>query len=215
MRLNASPARRRDERSHCIARILPAMGERQRGTDDVVAELAAKAAVAAGKDAATRAARGLLGDDDAGKTDATSKARKWKLIAGAVLALCVVLGLIGLVLNYWLWFLAAGVIGLAGLFGYWRLRAKLAARREAKGLPETAVDASAAKAMASAESVAKPAARRVDAEGAADAERRAEAAREARRLEAERDARARAEAEATREQEVDDELAAMKARLGK
>ncbi len=191
------------------------MGERQRGTDDVVAELAAKAAVAAGKDAATKAARGLLGDE--AKDEAGRRARKWKLVAGLVLALCVVLGLIGLVLNYWLWFLGAGVLGLAGLFGYWRLRAKLAARREAKGIPEAAVEASAGatRAMASAEGVAKPAARRVDAEGAADAERRAEAAREARRLEAERDARARAEAEATREQEVDDELAAMKARLGK
>lgn len=191
------------------------MGDRQRGTDDVVAELAAKAAVAAGKDAAAKAARGLLGDE--AKDEAGRRARTWKIVAGLVLALCVVLGLIGLVLNYWLWFLAAGVLGLAGLFGYWRLRAKLAARREAKGLSAGAIEASAAavKVVEGAERVAKPAARRVDAEGAADAALRAEAAREARRLETERDARARAEAEATREQEVDDELAAMKARLGK
>jgi hypothetical protein len=200
-----------------LGRTLQPMSDPVRRANDAAAELVAKAAVSAGRDAASRAARQLIGDDEADASEATTKSRKWKIIAAVVLALCLVLGLIGLVLNYWLWFLAAGVLGLAGLFGYWRLRAKLAARREAKGIPEAAVEASAgaARAMASAEGVAKPAARRVDAEGAAEAERRAEAAREARRLEAERDARARAEAEATREQEVDDELAAMKARLGK
>jgi hypothetical protein len=190
------------------------MGDRDRGTDDVVAELAAKAAVAAGKDAASRAARGLLGDADADRSEASSSSRKWKLIAGAVLALCVVLGLIGLVLNYWLWFLAAGVFGLAGLFGYWRLRSRLAARREARGLAQPGVVATT-KAVASAELAAKGPLGRAEPVDDADTRSRAQAEREARRIEAKRDARARAEAEAVKEQEVDEELAELKARLGK
>jgi hypothetical protein len=179
-----------------------------RRANDAAAELVAKAAVSAGKDAASRAARRLVGDDEADESEGTSKARKWKLIAALVLALCLVLGLIGLVLNYWLWFLAAGVLGLAGLFGYWRLRSRLEARREAKGLGQATVEAKVAV-------EAKPARLRAEPVDEAESQRRAQAEREARRLDVERDARARAEAEAAKEQEVDEELAELKARLGK
>jgi hypothetical protein len=159
-----------------------------------------KAVIAVGRDAAKRAVDGLLSGDDASvpepeKAEA-SKSKRWKLIAMGVLGLFLVVGLIGLLLSYWYWFLGAGVLGVAGLIGYSRLRSRIAKR----SLPKEA---------AKDEDVAAPPVR---ISKAADPEPVRPSAEE-RRAEVESRARALAEAQAVREQEVDEELAAMKARL--
>lgn len=150
--------------------------------DDPLEALAAKAAARAGKDAAERAVAGLRGEENEG--------RRWRLVVYAVLGLCLVLGVVGFVLSYWMYFLGAGVLGALAVLGYWRLKARLAASRE----PEAA--AAPAKA---------PERVRVEPEVAAPAP------------EPQVDARARAqalaEARAADAQAVEDELAAMKARL--
>ncbi len=167
-------------------------------------EATAKAALAAGKDAAKRAVDELLTGEQAkvekAEDAAPSKGRRYKTIALVVLALCLVVGLIGLLLSYWYWFLAAGVVGLAGLIGYSRLKSRLA---KAKPSDDRKVEPAAEKAPALERTRTPP-----DAEAV-------RAALEAKRAEAAARQRALAEAEAMREQEVDEELAAMKARLKK
>ncbi len=159
-----------------------------------------QAAIAVGRDAAKRAVDELLSGDDASvpqteKAEA-SKSRRWKLIAMGVLGLFLVVGLIGLLLSYWYWFLGAGVLGVAGLVGYSRLKSRIAKRSLPKEEPKV-------------EAIAAPSVR---VSKVADAEP-APSSAEARRAEVESRARALAEAQAVREQEVDEELAAMKARL--
>src|SRR5436190_12003026 len=93
-------------------------------------DAATVALLAAGKDAAKRAALDLLSTDEerAAKQaeDArASKQRRWKLLGGGVLVLCVIIGVIGMLVSYWQWFLLAGVLGLGGMFGWWRLRKRL------------------------------------------------------------------------------------------
>jgi len=148
-------------------------------------EAAAKAVVAAGKDAAKQAARELL--SPAGQDAEAGKKRRTKIIVMAVLGLCVLVGVVGVALSYWHWFLLIGMLGLGGLYARWRWQRRRAAKLEAPAKLE------AAEPRAAEARVAK----RVQA-----VERDPEA-----------EARARAEAAAADEAAVEDELAAMKARL--
>lgn len=164
-------------------------------------EAATKAALSVGRDAAKRAVHQLLDGEppaDPPKSGAP-KARRWKLLAGVLLGLCLLIGLVGMVLNYWVWFLGAGVLGFAGLYGWWKLRSRLGAAK--LGTP------AAAKAPSLPE---RPERARVAAESEATAPTPAE-----RRAAADARARALAEAHASEEQQVEDELAALKARLKK
>ena len=92
------------------------MVDLERETDD----LAARATLAAGKDAAKRFA--------------ASKSRRNKLIAYGIFGLLIVLGVLGLVASYWHWFLLLAALGLVGLYGWHRIRKRLAS----KGKPEQA-----------------------------------------------------------------------------
>lgn len=165
------------------------MADRNKLAEDA----ATQALLAAGKDAAKRAAFDLLSsDEDRAAAEAerarASKQRRWKLIAGAVLALFVVIGVVGMLVSYWPWFLLAGVLGFAGMFGWWRVKRRLAARRS-KEPERIEVAPSANEPRASAEALRR------------EAESR------------QREARAVAEAEASDEQAVEDELEALKARV--
>lgn len=168
-----------------------------------------RAAIAAGKDAAKRALDDIiLSDEEKAKRETekaeVQKSRRWKYIALGVLGLCLVVGVIGLVLSYWQYFLLAGLLGAGALYGWWRFRKSRSAAKEAK---EAAVEAAAKPAAIKAK--AEPV--RVVEEPEVDlAAQRAAAAQEAReRAEAQREARAEAE------RQIDDELAEMKARLKK
>ncbi len=153
------------------------------------------AVLAAGKDAAKRAARDLLGEDEeaeskeAEKPEA-SKNRRTKLIVLAVLTLFVVIGVLGLLMSYWHWFLLAGLLGLGGFYARWRWRRRKAAKLEQKETPEVKT-------------------RVAEIEPAQEESGRSEAEMLA------RDAHARAEALAAEEAALDDELASLKARLNK
>lgn len=165
-------------------------------------EAATKAALSVGRDAAKRAVHQLL-DGDASASEAPKsgapKARRWKLLAGVLLGLCLFVGVVGMVLNYWVWFLGAGVLGFAGLYGWWKLRARLGAAK-LSAPPE-------------AKATALPTRSR-GVRVATDPETTAPTPAE-RRAEVEARARALAEARATEEQQVEDELAALKARIKK
>lgn len=169
-----------------------------------------RAALSAGKDAAKRAERAvgsLLADEEApAKDESEKKSRNYKIIAVVVLGLFAVIGIVGLLLSYWYWFLVAGVVGLAGLIGYSRLKSRLGKAKASKQVASREVAASDA-----AEPALEPAR---TARVAIDDEPKKPSQAELRAA-AEAKAKAIAEAEAIREQEVDDELAAMKARLKK
>ncbi len=174
---------------------------------DLDKEILARAALAAGKDAAKRKLDEVLGDEapekDAPKDEKSSKSRRWKIAIIAVLVLALGIGLVGLMISYWQWFLAAGVVGLAALYGYYRWRRR-------KRDTETEAEAEAPARAAKEEPKARVAPLEDQDEVALRALEREKAARErARQAEAAREARAQME------QEVDDELAAMKARLKK
>jgi hypothetical protein len=174
---------------------------------DLDKEILARAALAAGKDAAKRKLDEVLGDEapekGAPKDEKSSKSRRWKIAIIAVLVLALGIGLVGLMISYWQWFLAAGVVGLATLYGYYRWRRR---KRDTKTEAEAEAPARAAK----EEPKARVAPLEDQDEVALRALEREKAARErARQAEAAREARAQVE------QEVDDELAAMKARLKK
>jgi hypothetical protein len=167
-----------------------------------------RAAIAAGKDAAKRALDDIiLSDDEKAKRETekaeVQKSRRWKYIALAVLGLCLVVGVIGLVLSYWQYFLLAGVLGVGALYGWWRFRKSRAATVEAKVETTEAPPAVAAKTSAEPVRVAKE----PEVDAAAERAAAAQAARE--RAEVQREARAEAE------RQIDDELAQMKARLKK
>jgi hypothetical protein len=168
-----------------------------------------KAAIAAGKDAAKRALDDfILSDDEKAKRDTATvevkKSRRWKYIGLGVLALCLLAGVLGLlmaVMSYWPYFLMAGVLGAAGVYGWWRFR-------KSRGAPKDPIDSAEAPAI-QAKVKADPV-RVVEGLEVDVAAQRAAAAREAReRAEAQREARAEAE------RQIDDELAQMKAKLKK
>jgi len=179
---------------------------------DLKDEIAARAVVSAGKEAAKRALDEILppekdaaGSEEKGKE---SSSRRWWIIAGVIAAVLIVVGVIGLVLTYWKWFLLAGVLGLGALYGYYRARSRL---RDRKKQPKQAAEAQKVR----VETTSKTSERSEEDRAATDLaakERAADIAR-LRELEAQRDAAAEREARAAREREVEDELAAMKARI--
>jgi hypothetical protein len=155
-------------------------------------ELAARALLAAGKDGARRLAARVAPDDDEadapeGKATAPAKSRRNKLLVIGAFALLVLVGLLGLVVSYWHWFLLVGLAGLVGLYGWSRLRGRL---RTPPG--------------AAAAAVAEPRAKVPQRVERADrAPVRAAAPTDT------------PEREQAREQELDEELAALKARVKK
>ena len=208
-------------------------------------EATTKAVLAVGRDAAKRAVDDLLAGQAGSKPKApepteheakASKAKRWKYAAVGVLGLFLAIGVIGLVMHFWYWFLAAGVLGIAGYVGYTMLRRRVAKgalpaeekQQRAKDLELEdaevpalrAIEAKRVAPVREAKAIASKTATKeldVDASDPEGDARRAELAARRAKLEArkaELEARTRAaEAEAIREQEVDDELAAMKARL--
>lgn len=185
---------------------------------NVVDDLTTKAALAAGKDAARRAVEDLLSSDEEkaqkeAERVAQSKRRRNKLIAYGVVGLILVLGLVGMVLSYWPWFVLAGLVGVAGLYGRHRLRKRWREKREQRGelkaeqqQQKVRLPADRSEALPRA-GVEKPRDDRRD----EDRELDALALQEARA----REAAARDQARVAEENEVDQELAAMKARLKK
>lgn len=184
------------------------MADRKRVSDDFATE----AALAAGKSAAKRAVEDLLSTDEEkaqqeAEDAAKSKRKRTKLIAFGVVGLLIVLGVIGLVINYWQWFILAGVVGLVALFGYSRLRKRFRSKRDKSEEP----------AQLSAKSSAKELPARDDAKSSALDHDEASLSERAGQIREERAraAAARKEARALEEHEVDEELAALKARLKK
>ena len=165
--------------------------------DRLTREATTKAVLAVGRDAAKRATDKLLSDEDVpGSEDkAASKPRRWKLVALVVLGLSLIIGLVGLLLNYWLYFLAAGVLGVGGLVGWSRLKKRMGAKKSPKDRKD--IEAGDSPRHESVRVHLAPGAATTPPTGAAT---RAEAD-------------AQTEARAAREHEVDEELAAMKARL--
>jgi hypothetical protein len=98
-------------------------------------ELGAKAAFAKAKQAAERAIQdALMSDEERAKAEAEraalAKRKRNKTIAFAIVGVLLVLGAIGMVLSYWQWFFLAGLVGLAGLYARHRWRKSRRAKRE-------------------------------------------------------------------------------------
>jgi hypothetical protein len=194
-------------------------------------EAMAKAMLSAGKDAAKKAAFDLLSTDEEraaveaeGEEKAAAvKKRRVKWIVLGVLGLCVVIGVLGLMMSYWHYFLAAGLLGLAAFYGRWRWRRSRAAKEKAEpsedepSKKERAKEEPSKKGQVQREERGEPKrALRIEQEAGEDDDK-AVAEAEARSASASaaaqaREAGARAEAEAA---EIEDELSALKARLKK
>jgi hypothetical protein len=170
-------------------------------------ELATKAALAAGRDAAGRAMDDLLSTDEekaekAATRDHASKSRRTKLIAYAVVGLLLVLGIVGFVLSYWQWFLLLGLAGVVGVVGWHRLRKRLKA---GKGEPLAAMGSNEGRGVKT----------QAASEALLGAPRQPARMQAARGRQARDDARVRDELRTAEEEAVEEELAAMKARLNK
>jgi len=170
------------------------MADLKKVADDVTT----KAALAAGQSAAKRAIENLMSSDEEraekdAEEAALAKRKRTKLIVFGVVGLLLLLGLVGMVVTYWQWFFLLGLLGVAGLYGRYRWRKRRAAKKE-----EQPDEKSAPKLESARE---EP----LEADDAPEdtAEKRA------------RDALALEEAREVEAQEIDDELAAMKARMKK
>lgn len=157
----------------------------------------------AGAGAAKRAVEDLLlTDEERAARDqeraAERKKKNSRLLAYVALGLLLVVGLIGLALTYWHWFLLAGVLGIAGIVAARYVRKSWERRRAGvKGEAEPAVGKRAV-----ADAPASPIVPR-------KVERRVAPAAEALDAKAVEQTRARDAAA------VDEELAALKAKFGK
>lgn len=105
------------------------MSDREKSVD----ELQAKAAFAVAKHAAERAlGDALLGDEERAKRRTTehalSRRKRSTRIALVAVGLLLVVGLVGLMLHYWYWALLLGFVGVGGLYGRHRWRARRASR---------------------------------------------------------------------------------------
>lgn len=104
------------------------------GLDDLkkaAGELPAKAAYARAKAAAERVLEeSLMSDEELeakrAQDEALAKRKRQKTLALVVIGALIVLGVVGMVLAYWHWFLLAGLLGLAALYARhrWRTRSK-------------------------------------------------------------------------------------------
>jgi hypothetical protein len=110
-----------------------------RWTDDVIRpvnmtdDLTAKAALTAARGAVKSALSDALSSEEEreqrrAEEAALAKRKRRKWIAFGVVGLLLALGVVGLVVSYWQWFLLLGLVGLAALYGRHRWRK----RREAK-----------------------------------------------------------------------------------
>lgn len=95
--------------------------------DKDAAELTTKATFRAARDAASKAIDdALLTDEERAQRKAVevadAKRKRSKTIAIGVVGLLLVLGIIGLVVSYWQWFLLAGLVGLGALYARYRWR---------------------------------------------------------------------------------------------
>jgi hypothetical protein len=158
-------------------------------------DAARKAMAEAGKDAAKRAALGLFSSDDNAAAEPSdeepgSNKTRNKLILLGVLGLFVVIGVLGMLMSYWHWFLALGVAGIGGLYLRRRIASRLAARRE---------DEKA----------------RVEVSRVEDQEHAKKQARQGEAKTRTQNARAVIEAEADEAQAIEDEFQELKARLDK
>ena len=105
-------------------------------------EITARAAFGAAKEAAERALDdALLSEEERATRDAeeaqVKSRRRKRRLALIVVGVLIVLGVIGLVLRYWYWFLLLGVVGLLALYGRHRFRKWRGARKEGKAVIET------------------------------------------------------------------------------
>lgn len=107
------------------------MGDLKRASE----ELTARAAFSAAKQAAERALEDALSSDEEraqrkAEQAALAKRKRTKLIVLGVVGFLLVLGVIGMVLSYWHWFLLLGLVGLLALYGRHRWRARRAEKQE-------------------------------------------------------------------------------------
>jgi Flp pilus assembly protein TadB len=125
-------------------------------------EMSGKAAFAAAKNAAQRAVEdALLTEDERArrKAERTERAKKKraKWIVLGVVALAVLLGVIGMALSYWKWFVLAGLGALVALYGRHRWRRYRVAARRPRAIEASRLDAGRAEIEARVESpVAQP-----------------------------------------------------------
>lgn len=101
--------------------------------DDAARKLATKATLVAARDAASKALDDALMSDEERRerkvADAAAlKRKRQKRIAIGVVGLLLVLGIVGLVISYWHWFLLAGLVGLLALYGRHRWRKSRSAK---------------------------------------------------------------------------------------
>ena len=106
-------------------------------------ELTAKAAFEAAKNAATRAIEDATSTDEEraereAERAALAKRKRTKLIALGAVGLLLALGVIGLVIGYWHWFLLAGLVGLVALYGRHRWRQRRSAKKGLEAEPPRA-----------------------------------------------------------------------------
>ncbi len=104
-------------------------------SEDEKNDLRAKAAFAVAKHAVERAIDdAMLSEEERAKrrTEETSLARskRNKRIALGVIGALLLIGLVGLVLNYWYWALLLGLLGAAGWYARRRWRARATSRKK-------------------------------------------------------------------------------------
>ena len=107
--------------------------------DKATDDLRARAAFAVAKHAVERALDdAMLSDEDRAKKraeeTALSRSKRNKRIAIGVIGLLLLIGVIGLVLNYWYWALLLGLLGAGGWYARRRWRARKSAKKSPKKL---------------------------------------------------------------------------------
>ncbi len=90
-------------------------------------ELSAKAAFNAAKDRAERAIQDALSTEEEraqrkAEREALAKKKRTKWIILGVIGLVLLIGIVGMALRYWHWFLFAGLVAVAALYGRYRWR---------------------------------------------------------------------------------------------
>lgn len=106
-------------------------------------ELTAKAAFSAAKNVAERAIEDALSSDEEraqrkAEEAALAKKKRTKVLVLGVVGLLLVLGVIGMVVSYWHWFLLAGLVGLAALYGRHRWHERREGKRAESAPPKPA-----------------------------------------------------------------------------
>lgn len=179
--------------------------------DKLTDDLTTKAALAAGKNAAKRAVESLLSSDEEkakqeAERAAKSKSGRNKLIAYGVVGLLILVGLFGMLVSYWQWFLLLGLLSAGGLYGWYRLRKRFRAKKDG----DSEANEAAAKRGTSQLRVSDD-----ESDNATHDRQQARVRPQDLAEQRAQQAAAREQASAVEEREIEDELAAMKARLDK